>query len=218
MHQTVHTAKINKSAEVDDGRHDATPDLAFLQLSKEILADLRLCLLQPGAARQHHVVTVLVQLDDLGLELHADIRLQVTDPPHLHQRSGQEAPQTDVDDQSAFDDLDDLAGDNPVLLLDLLDRPPGALVLGALLGENEAAFLVLLLLDERLDFVANADYLERVDVMLDRELFGRDDPFCLVADIEKNLVSVHLDNGAGDDVAVIEVLDGLVDGLKEGFG
>jgi uncharacterized membrane protein len=54
--------------------------------------------------------------------------------------------------------------------------------------------------------------------VLDRELFGRDDPFGLVADIKKNLVTVHLDNGAGDDVAVIEVLDGLVDCLKKGFG
>src|SRR5215211_3649969 len=152
VHQTVHTAKINKRTEVDDGRHDATPNLAFLQLSKEILTNLRLRLLQPGAAGQHDVVTVLVQLD--------------------------------VDDQSALDDLDDLTGDDAVFLFDLLDRAPGALVLSTLLGQYEAAFLVLFLLDKRLDLVANADYLERVDVMLDRELFGGDDPFGLVADIE----------------------------------
>ena len=53
--------------------------------------------------------------------------------------------------------------------------------------------------------------------MIDRKLFGRDHSFGLVADIEKYLVTVHLDNGAGDDVAVIEVLDGLVDGLEEGL-
>src|SRR4030095_6932212 len=91
VHQPVDTAKIDKSAEVDDGRHDATPNLAFLQLSKEILANLGLCLLQPGAAREHDVITVLVQLDDLGLELHADIRLQITSSPHLHPRSAQDA-------------------------------------------------------------------------------------------------------------------------------
>ena len=39
----------------------------------------------------------------------------------------------------------------------------------------------------------------------------------VVTDIEKYLVTVHLDNGAGDDVAIIEVLDGLVDGLEEGL-
>jgi hypothetical protein len=54
--------------------------------------------------------------------------------------------------------------------------------------------------------------------VLDREFLGGDHPFGLVADIEKDLVAVDLDNGAGDDVAVIEILDGFVDGLKEGFG
>ena len=53
------------------------------------------------------LLPVLVELDDLGLELHADVGLQVTDPAHLHQRRGQEAAQADVDDQAALDDLDD---------------------------------------------------------------------------------------------------------------
>ena len=179
MHQAVHATKIDEGAEVDDGGHDALADLALLQLGKEVLADLGLGLLQPGAAGQHDVVAVLVQLDDLGLELHADVRLQIADPAHLDQRSGQEAAQADVDDQAALDDLDDLTGDDAVLFLDLLDRAPGALVLSPLLGQDQAAFLVLFLLDQGLDLVADADHLERVDVVLDRELFGGDDPSVL---------------------------------------
>ena len=50
-------------------RDDALADLALLQRVEEVLADLGLGLLQPGTAGQDHVVAVLVQLDDLGLDL-----------------------------------------------------------------------------------------------------------------------------------------------------
>ena len=47
--------------------------------------------------------------------------------------------------------------------------------------------------------------------MLDGELAGEDDALGLVADVEQDLVVVNLDHGAGDDVTVVEVLDGRVD-------
>jgi hypothetical protein len=129
--------------------------------------------------------------------------------------AGQEAAQADVEDQTALDDLDHRAGDDAVLLLDLLDRAPGALVLRALLGQDEATLLVLLLEDEGLDRVADLDDLVGVDVVLDAQLARGDDALGLVADVEQDLVAVDLDDGAFDDVAVVEVLDGLVDGGEE---
>ncbi len=131
---------------------------------------LGLGLLEPGAPGQDHVVAVLVQLDDLGFDLLAHVRLQVADPAHLHQRGRQEAAQPDVEDQAALDDLDHRAGDHAVLFLDLLDRAPGALVLGALLGQDQAAFLVLLLEDQGLDVLAGLDHVVRVNVVLDGQL------------------------------------------------
>ena len=181
------------------------------------MANLGLGLLEPGAARQDHVVAVLVELDDLRLERLADVGLQVADATHLHEGGRQEAAQTDVEDEAALDDLDDGALDDAVLLLDLLDGAPGALVLGALLGQDQAAFLVLLLEDEGLDLVADRDDLGRVHVVLDRQLAGGDDALGLVADVEQDLVAVHLDDGALDDVAVVEVLDGQVDRGEEVF-
>ena len=65
--------------------------------------------------------------------------------------------------------------------------------------------------------VADLDDLVRVDVVLDRQLAGRDDALGLVADVEQDLVPVDLDDGALDDVAVVEVLDGLVDRGEEGL-
>ena len=51
--------------------------------------------------------------------------------------------------------------------------------------------------------------------MLDGELAGRDDAFGLVADVEENLVTIDLDDGAFDDVAIVEVLDGGINGSEE---
>src|SRR5690606_30732429 len=213
--QTVDAAEIDEGAEVDDRADDALADLALLELVEEVLAHGRLGLLEPGTTRQDHVVAVLVELDDLRLELLADVRLQVADATHLDQGGRQEAAQADVHDQAALDDLDHGALDDAVLFLDLLDVAPRALVLGALLAQDQAAFLVLLLEDEGLDVVAHLDDLVGVDVVLDRQLTRGDDALGLVADVEQDLVTVHLDDGAVDDVAVVEVLDGLVDRGEE---
>src|SRR4029453_15084785 len=104
-----------------------------------------------------HVVAVLVELDDLRLERLADVRLQIADATHLHEGGRQEAAQADVQDQAALDDLDDGALDDAVLLLDLLDGAPGTLVLSTLLGQDQTAFLVLLLEDQGLDLVAHGN-------------------------------------------------------------
>ncbi len=65
--------------------------------------------------------------------------------------------------------------------------------------------------------VADGDDLVRVHVVLDRELPGRDDTLGLVTDVEQDLVPVNLHDGSVDDVAIVEVLDGLVDRGEEGF-
>ena len=66
--------------------------------------------------------------------------------------------------------------------------------------------------DQGFDLIADGHDLIGVDVVLDGELAGRDDAFGLVADVEQDFVAVNLDDGPFDDVAIVEVLDGLVDG------
>ncbi len=215
VHETVDAAQVHEGTEVDDRGDDAGADLTLLQGGEERLAHLGLGLLEPGAAGQDHVVAVLVQLDDLRLELLAHVGLEVADTTHLDERRREEAAEADVEDETTLDDLDDGTGDDAVLFLDLLDGAPGTLVLSALLREDQAAFLVLLLENQGLDLVADLDDLVRVDVVLDRELAARDDTFGLVTDVEENLVPVNLDDDTVNDVAVVEVLDRLVDRREE---
>ena len=187
-----------------------------LRLARKSSRCSLLRLLEPGPAGQHDVVAVLVELDDLGLERLADVGLQVADPAQLDERRRQEAAQADVEDEAALDDLDDRALDDAVVFLDLLDVAPGPLVLGPLLGQDQAAFLVLLGEDEGLDLVAERHDLVGVDVVADRQLAGGDDALGLVADVEQDLVPVDLDDGAVDDLAVLDLDHGGVDGVVEG--
>ena len=52
--------------------------------------------------------------------------------------------------------------------------------------------------------------------MADGKFAAGDDAFGLEADIEQDFVLVDLDHGAGDNVTVVKVHDGAVDGLVEG--
>ena len=218
VHQAVHPAQVHEGPEVDDAGDDALADLALAQGVQERPAGGRLGLLQPGPAGKDHVVAVLVELDDLGLEGAPDIGVQVAHPAHLDQGGGEEAAQADVEDQAALDDLDDGPLDDLVVLLLLLDRAPGPLVLGPLLGQDQAAVLVLLLHDQGLDVVTETDDLVGVDVMLDGQLAGGDDALGLVADVEQHFVAVDLHHVAVDDVALFEGLQRLFVGGREVLG
>ena len=213
--QAVDTAQIDERAEVDDGGHDTLADLALLELGQEGLAHFGLSLLQVLAAGQDHVVAVLVELQDLGLDLLADVRGEVANATHFDEGRGQEATQTDVDDEAALDGFDDGALDDAVSFLDLLDVAPGALVLGTLLGQDQTTFLVFLGDDKGLDGVADLDDLVRIDVLLDGKFAGGDDALGLVADIQEDLVVIDLDDGTFDQITIVEVLDGGIDCLDE---
>ena len=214
--EAVHAAEVDEGAEADDGRHRAVTDLADLEVVEELVARLLLRLLEVGAAAEHDVVAVLVELDDLGADALADVRLQVAHPAQLDEGGREEAAQPDVDDQAALDDLDHRTLDDAVLLLELLDRAPRPLVLRPLLRQQQAPLLVLLLQDEGLDLLTERDDLVRVDVVADAQLTRRDDALALVADVEQHLVLVDLDDRAVDELTVLDLDHRAVDGVGEG--
>ncbi len=211
VHEAVDAAEVDERTEVDDRRDDALADLALLEVVEERRAALGLRLLEKGATRQDHIVAVLVELEDLRLDLLAEVRREVAHAAELDERSREEAAKADVDDEAALDDLDHGAGDDSVGILDLLDVAPRALVLSTLLRQDEAAFLVLLLENECLDGVADLDDLARVHVVLDGKFAGGDDTLGLVPDVEEDLVAVDLDDGTLDEVPVVEELQRLFD-------
>ena len=104
--------------------------------------------------------------------------------------AGRKPRTPEVDDQAALDDLDHRAVDGLAGLGGGLDLAPGALEAGALLGQDQAAVLVLLGEDERVDLLAELHLLIRIDRLADRELVVGDDPFALVSDVDQDFVLV----------------------------
>jgi len=194
VNQAVDAAQVHEGTEVDDRGDGTRQDHALLQLAEDLGALVLAAFLEHHAARKDDVVAVAVHLDDTRLEATSHVGCEVLHAAQVDKRCRQEASQADIEDETTLDDLDDLAFDVLARLELLLDLAPGALVLGALLGEDEPAVLVLLLENESLDRVADLDDLRRVDVLADRQLAGGDDTFGLVADVEKDLVALDADD------------------------
>ena len=215
MDEAVHAAEIDECTERHHRRHHTLANLAGLEVIEEFIAGLALGLLEVATAGQHHVVAVLVELDDLGLEHLAHVGLQVTHAAQFHERCGEESTQTDVDDEATLHHLDDESFDHAIGFLDLLDGAPRTLVLRTLLGENQTTLFVLLGEDQCFHLLAQLDDLVGVHVVADRELTARDHALGLVSDIEQDLVLVDLHNGASDELAVLDVDERSVDGVCE---
>src|SRR5206468_9698511 len=139
------------------------------------------------------------ELDDLALDLSAEVLVEVRHAADVDERGGQEAAHPEVDDEASLDHLDDRALDGLAGLRGRLDAPPRLLEAGALLGHDEAAVLVLLGEDQRVHLLAELDLVVRVDRLADGKLVGGDDPLALVADVDEDLVVVDAYDAAAAD-------------------
>ena len=92
----------------------------------------------------------------------------------INERSRQEATETDVEDQAALDDFDNLAGNNFASLELFLNLNPSTLVLSTLLGEDETTVLVLLLENQGLELIAQRYDLRGISILADRKLRGQE--------------------------------------------
>src|SRR3954451_25485887 len=208
--EPVDAVEVDERAEVDDVRDVALDHEAGLQPVEDLLALLLALLLEHGAAREDDVVARAVELDDLALDPRAEELVEVRHSADVDERRRQETAHAQVDDETALDPLDDRALDRLPRLRRRLDAPPRLLEAGALLGHDEAAVLVLLREDQRVDLLAQLDLVVRVDVLADRELVLGDDPLALVADVGEDLVVVDPHHAARDDVALLERREGGV--------
>ena len=76
--------------------------------------------------------------------------------------------------------------------------------------------MILLLEHERFDLFPDRDNVLRIEIVTDGELPRGNHPFGLESDVEEHLVPIDLHDFAGDDVAVLEGDDCLVDCFLEG--
>src|SRR5262245_26217810 len=208
--QPVHAVEVDEGAEVDDVRDLTFDHVAGAQAVEDRLPHLLALVLEDGAAREDDVVARAVELDDLAAELLAEELVEILDASDVHERGRKESAYAEVEDETALDDLDDLAGDRLAGLRGTLDALPCELEARALLREDEPPFGVLLGEHERVDLLADRDLVGGVDRPTNGELGDGDDALRLVADVDENLVLVDAHDRAVDDLALVYLREGSV--------
>src|SRR4029453_2074698 len=157
VEQAVDAAEVDEGTVVGDVLDHAIDDLTLLERLQGGLAQLLALLLEQRPARQHDVPAALVELDDLEGQALADHRLEVAHGPQVDLRARQERLHADVDRQAALHAREDHAVDWLVGLVGLADVVPDLEAVGLLLGEYDAAGVVLDLLDQNVDAAAHLD-------------------------------------------------------------
>src|SRR5690606_35770165 len=213
VQQAVDAAQVHERAVVGEVLDHALEHGTLDQLLHQRLALLGVLALDHRAARDHHVVALAVELDELELELLALQVHGVADRAHVDQRARQErADVLDVDGEAALDLAADAAGDGLVLLEGFLEFVPHHGALGLLARQHGLAEAVLDGVERDLDQVALGD----VDLAgVVTELFDGHDALGLEAGVDDDHVGAHLDHGAGDDRAGLQLGEVRLAGFEQ---
>ncbi len=159
MQQAVDAAEIDERAVVGQVLDDALDDHALLEVFQHGLALGAELGLDHGAARNHHVVAALVELDDLEFEFLAFQETRVTYRPYIHQRARQEgADVLDIDGKAALDLAADDALDDILVFVGLLQPAPDLVAFCLFAGQPGFTKAVLYRLQRYLDLVADLDF------------------------------------------------------------
>ena len=219
--EAVDPAEVDEDAERRDRADGAADLLADLEAAEELVPLLAALLVQRDLLGQDQAVGLAVDLEDLEAELAAHVRLQLfgdllgrvtrlvvlrpaREIDDLADRD--EAADAAVDDEAALVVVDDGCVDDRPRLELLLHRAPLALEPCASQGQDRVALLRFRLQDVDENHVPDSQ-LRRGFGMPTVELAVRDDTFALGPDVDENLVSIDPNDGAFDDVTVLEASD-----------
>jgi len=218
VQEAVDAAEVDERTVVGDVLDDAMDDRALVQRLEQLGALLALRELDHRAAREHHVVALAVELDDLELEGLALVGGGVLDRARVDQRARQErADAVRHDGQAALD----LAGDGAVDVLAGLERllqaDPRGEPLGAVARQPGLAVAVFERLDRHRHEVAGL-HVELAAIVV--ELLDRDEALGLQSGVDDDEVVVDAHHLGGDDLALAHLLarQGFLEQLGEAFG
>jgi hypothetical protein len=218
VQEAVNAAEVDERAVVGQVLDRALDDVAFLQVVQQLRALGAVFLFDDRATRDHDVVAALVEFDDLELELLALEVARVAHRAHVHKRSGQErADVVELHGKPALDAAVDHALDDLALGEGLFEAGPGARALRLLARQAGLAGAVLDGVERDLNFLADVN-IDFAAVIL--ELVGRYHGLGLEPDAHDHDVGIHVDDGAGQDLAGLDLLAGeaLLEELLERFG
>jgi hypothetical protein len=199
VQQAVDAAEIDEGAVIGDVFDHASDDGTFLQRLEQLGALLALASLDHGAARQHDVVALAVELDDLELHGLVFVRRGVLHRAGVDQRAGKEgADAVDHHGQPALDLAGGRALDELTSFQRLFQRQPRRQALGLVTRQHGVATTVFQRFDRNGDEIADLDFGFTLVVV---ELFDRDVGVGLQPGVDHDEVLIDRDHFGGDDFA-----------------
>jgi hypothetical protein len=159
VQQAVDAAQVHERTVLGDVLDHAAHDGAFLQGFHQLGALFAHGGFDHGTARQHHVVALAVQLDDLEFQGLVLVRRQVLGGTRVDQRAGQEgADAVDQHGQAALDLAAGGAGDEFAGFQGLFEAHPGSQALGLVARQDGVAVAVFDGVDGHRHEVADLDF------------------------------------------------------------
>ena len=196
MEQAVDAAQVYERAVVGEVLDDALDHLALSQGGEDLLAVGGVLGLDDGAAGDHDVVALLIELDDLELEFLALKRSGVAHRTDVDQRAGEEcADAAQLNSEAALDLAVDGAVHGLLVVERVLELLPSLVALGLLAGQDGLAVAGLDRLERHVDGVADLDLELALGVL---ELLLGDLRLGLEAGVDDDEAVLNLDNLALD--------------------
>src|SRR5688572_9165437 len=207
MEETIESVEVDERTEIGDVLDGAFADVAGHHLGEELAALLVAFLLDQFAAGENDVLALLIDFNDFKFVGVADVNVEVFRRGDVDLGGREESFDTDVDEETTFDDGFDFALDGAAFVTDGKDVVPVFLELGLFLGEDDHAIFVLELLDEDVDFVTDFNGGHVIDFV------GGDSAFALVADVDQDFLGSDFDNDTLYDLACCKATIALPHGF-----
>ena len=201
MEKSVYAAEIDERTEIGDVLDDALADLADFHFLEKCGSAILAGLFEELASGNDDILAVLIDLEDLEVIFFADELVHVLDGADINLGAGEERlDAVEVDDDTAFDTVFHESLDDAAFAVFGCDLFPG--LDEVCLGETDLRHIIFILdrFEENVHIVADLSFTPV------SEFCAGDKAFRLVADVYESTVLSFLDNFAGNDGALGEVV------------
>src|SRR5690554_3101150 len=193
VQQAVYAAQVNERTVVGEVLDDTGDLLAFLQGGEQRFTLGTVLGLKHGAAGNHHVVALGIELDDFEVEFFVLEVRGITNRTHVDQGTRKEGTDgVDIDGEATLDLAVDHALDDLFFLEGCFQHFPGFGALGLLAGQAGLAETVFDGFQRHTDFVTDGNGQFAIVVA---ELRGGDLSFGLQAGMDGDPVTLDVDDG-----------------------
>ena len=205
VQQAIDSAEIDKRSKIGNVLDDALPQVALTDFRHQRLLHLVAFIFDQLAPRHDDVTPGFVDFQNRTFDFLTNVFADVRRPSNIDLTGRQEHVDADIDQQTALDFADDRAFDHVAFIVSCDHLFPFANAIGFAFGKQNQPDRILKFLQQHLDSLAGIG-----QVVVIAPVVARNDPFALVADVDKHFVVVDPDHRAFNDFIDVKCLGTLI--------